>query len=91
MLSLFGEPQQGQPACLQQQNCLMALQEAFVAALPATLAVMERAHAAARAAAAWVVQVRHTHPRAGMYPLDLSVAAGAQRAQFLSWAFPTDT
>ena len=26
-----------------------------------------------------------------MYPLDLSVAAGAQRAQFLSWAFPTDT
>ena len=26
-----------------------------------------------------------------MYPLDLSVAAGARRAQFLSWAFPTDT
>ena len=69
----------------------MALQEAFVAALPATLAVMERAHAAARAAAAWVVQVRHTHPRAGMYPLDLSVAAGAQRAQFLRWAFPMGT
>ena len=26
-----------------------------------------------------------------MYPLDFSVAAGARRAQFLSWAFPTDT
>ena len=26
-----------------------------------------------------------------MYPLDFSVAAGAQRAQFLSWEFPTDT
>ena len=26
-----------------------------------------------------------------MYPLDLSVAAGARRAQFLSWAFPTGT
>ena len=26
-----------------------------------------------------------------MYPLDLSVAAGARRAQFSSSAFPTDT
>ena len=26
-----------------------------------------------------------------MYPLDVSVGAGARRAQFLSWAFPTDT
>ena len=26
-----------------------------------------------------------------MYPLDLSVAAGARQSQFLSWAFPTGT